>query len=78
MNAVCRINLNTQCRRGPDSFPFTGRKDSAEGTLSITDALRAFSIRTVVATTATEANQELVGEIVTRRLSGFLSTDFLF
>jgi glyceraldehyde-3-phosphate dehydrogenase (NADP+) len=78
MNAVCRINLNTQCRRGPDSFPFTGRKDSAEGTLSISDALRAFSIRTVVATTATEANQELVGEIVTRRLSGFLSTDFLF
>jgi glyceraldehyde-3-phosphate dehydrogenase (NADP+) len=78
VNSVCRINLNTQCRRGPDSFPFTGRKDSAEGTLSVTDALRAFSIRTVVATTATEANQELVGEIVTRRLSSFLSTDFLF
>ncbi len=78
VNSVCRINLNAQCRRGPDSFPFTGRKDSAEGTLSISDALRAFSIRTVVATTATDANQELVGEIVTRRLSSFLSTDFLF
>ena len=52
VNSVCRINLNTQCRRGPDSFPFTGRKDSAEGTLSVTDALRAFTIRTVVATTA--------------------------
>ncbi len=78
VNSVCRINLNTQCRRGPDSFPFTGRKDSAEGTLSVTDALRAFSIRTVVATTATDANQDLVGEIVTRRLSSFLSTDFLF
>ena len=26
VNAVCRINLNTQCRRGPDTFPFTGRK----------------------------------------------------
>lgn len=78
VNSVCRINLNTQCRRGPDSFPFTGRKDSAEGTLSVSDALRAFSIRTVVATTATDANQDLVGEIVTRRLSSFLSTDFLF
>jgi glyceraldehyde-3-phosphate dehydrogenase (NADP+) len=78
VNSVCRINLNTQCRRGPDTFPFTGRKDSAEGTLSVTDALRSFSIRTVVATTATDANQDLVGEIVTRRLSSFLSTDFLF
>ena len=78
VNSVCRINLNTQCRRGPDVWPFTGRKDSAEGTLSVSDALRAFSIRTVVATTATDANQDLVGEIVTRRLSSFLTTDFLF
>lgn len=78
VNAVCRINLNTQCRRGPDTFPFTGRKDSAEGTLSVSDALRSFSIRTVVAATRTDANEELVGEIVTRRLSSFLSTDFLF
>jgi len=77
-NAVCRINLNTQCRRGPDTFPFTGRKDSAEGTLSVSDALRAFSIRTVVAAQQTGASEELVGEIVTRRLSRFLSTDFLF
>ncbi len=78
VNSVCRINLNTQCRRGPDTFPFTGRKDSAEGTLSVSDALRAFSIRTVVASTATDSNEALVGEIVTRRLSSFLSTDFLF
>ncbi|MBZ0237569.1 MAG: aldehyde dehydrogenase family protein [Deltaproteobacteria bacterium] len=78
VNSVCRINVNTQCRRGPDVWPFTGRKDSAEGTLSVSDALRAFSIRTVVATTATEPNQDLVGEIVTRRLSSFLTTDFLF
>jgi len=78
VNSVCRINLNTQCRRGPDTFPFTGRKDSAEGTLSVSDALRAFSIRTVVATRARDADQDLVGEIVTRRLSSFLSTDFLF
>ncbi len=50
-NLVCRVNLGTQCRRGPDSFPFTGRKDSAIGTLSLSDALRVFSIRSIVATT---------------------------
>jgi glyceraldehyde-3-phosphate dehydrogenase (NADP+) len=48
-NLVCRVNLNTQCRRGPDVYPFAGRKDSAVGTLSVTDALRVFSIRSLVA-----------------------------
>ena len=50
VNQVSRVNTNAQCQRGPDTFPFTGRKDSAEGTLSVYDALRSFSIRTVVAT----------------------------
>jgi glyceraldehyde-3-phosphate dehydrogenase (NADP+) len=49
VNQVCRVNLNCQGQRGPDVFPFAGRKDSAEGTLSVTDALRAFSIRSMVA-----------------------------
>jgi glyceraldehyde-3-phosphate dehydrogenase (NADP+) len=53
-NLVCRVNLNTQCRRGPDVYPFAGRKDSAVGTLSITDALRVFSIRSLVAVGARE------------------------
>jgi glyceraldehyde-3-phosphate dehydrogenase (NADP+) len=48
-NLVCRVNLNTQCRRGPDVYPFAGRKESAVGTLSVTDALRVFSIRSLVA-----------------------------
>jgi glyceraldehyde-3-phosphate dehydrogenase (NADP+) len=78
VNQVSRININSQCRRGPDTFPFTGRKDSAEATLSVHDALRAFSIRTVVATNASEANKALVGDIVTGRRSTFLSTDYLF
>ncbi|MGB8699742.1 MAG: NADP-dependent glyceraldehyde-3-phosphate dehydrogenase, partial [Thermosynechococcaceae cyanobacterium] len=43
VNQVCRVNLNSQCQRGPDTFPFTGRKDSADGTLSVSDALRSFS-----------------------------------
>jgi glyceraldehyde-3-phosphate dehydrogenase (NADP+) len=38
----------SQCQRGPDRFPFTGRKDSAYGTLSVADALRVFSIRALV------------------------------
>jgi glyceraldehyde-3-phosphate dehydrogenase (NADP+) len=78
VNQVCRINLNTQCRRGPDTFPFTGRKDSAEGTLSVSDALRAFSIRTVVALSSNDANKQLVSDILTGRMSSFLSTDFIF
>lgn len=57
-NQVCRININGQCQRGPDNLPFTGRKDSAEGTLSISDALRCFSIRTVIATPITETLPE--------------------
>lgn len=38
-NQVGRINLNAQCQRGPDTLPFNGRKDSAEGTLSVSDFL---------------------------------------
>ena len=77
VNQVCRINLNTQCRRGPDTFPFTGRKDSAEGTLSIGDALRCFSIRTVCATDASAPNKALVTDIVSGHMSAFLTTDFI-
>jgi glyceraldehyde-3-phosphate dehydrogenase (NADP+) len=43
-----RINLNTQCGRGPDTLPFTGRRSSAMGTMSVVDALREFSIPIVV------------------------------
>lgn len=78
VNQVCRVNLNCQCQRGPDTFPFTGRKDSAEGTLSISDALRVFSIRTLVAAKSVPPNQEILTEIVRGRRSSFLSTDFIF
>jgi len=60
VNQVCRVNINCQCQRGPDTYPFTGRKDSAEGTLSITDALRVFSIRTMVATKDGNLNKKLM------------------
>jgi glyceraldehyde-3-phosphate dehydrogenase (NADP+) len=74
---VCRVNINSQCQRGPDTFPFTGRKDSAEGTLSVSDALRAFTIRTLVAAKESEANRRIIKAIVTEKRSRFLSTDFI-
>ena len=75
---VCRVNLNSQCQRGPDVFPFTGRKDSAEGTLSVSDALRAFSIRSMAAAKDTPENRAILGDIVLSHRSSFLSTDWLF
>jgi glyceraldehyde-3-phosphate dehydrogenase (NADP+) len=78
VNQVSRVNLNVQCQRGPDTFPFTGRKASAEGTLSVADALKRFSIRTLVATDYSEANRDLINEILAARSSNFLTTDFLF
>ena len=77
VNQVCRVNINSQCQRGPDIFPFTGRKDSAVGTLSVSDALRAFSIRTLVAARESEENREIIRQIVQERRSKFLSTDFI-
>lgn len=75
---VGRINLNTQCQRGPDTFPFNGRKDSAEGTLSVADALRVFSIRTLVAAKSNDQSRNLIGSILNNRESSFLSTDYIF
>lgn len=78
VNQVGRINLNAQAQRGPDSFPFNGRKDSAEGTLSVSDALRVFSIRTLVATKNTDSNKQMISNIIRNRESAFLSTDYIF
>ncbi len=76
-NQVCRVNINSQCQRGPDKYPFNGRKDSAEGTLSVTDALRVFSIRTTVAFKDSSINRDIVNEILDKRESNFLSTDYI-
>ena len=78
VNQVSRVNINSQCQRGPDLFPFTGRKDSAEGTLSISDALRVFSIRALVAAKENEMNKEILAGIIKEHKSNFLSTDFIF
>ena len=77
VNQVCRVNINCQCQRGPDVFPFAGRKDSAEGTLSVHDALRAFSIRSMVAAKQTDASKKLLDAIVLSNESNFINTRFI-
>lgn len=77
VNQVCRVNLNSQCQRGPDVFPFGGRKDSAEGTLSVSDALRAFSIRSMVSTRQSEPNVQLLNAIVREHHSKFINMGFI-
>lgn len=77
VNQVCRVNINCQCQRGPDVFPFAGRKDSAEGTLSVTDALRVFSIRSMVATKQTDDSKALLDTIVSEHCSKFVHTGFI-
>ncbi|WP_454801434.1 NADP-dependent glyceraldehyde-3-phosphate dehydrogenase [Mucilaginibacter phyllosphaerae] len=77
VNLVSRVNLNSQCQRGPDTLPFTGRKDSAEGTLSVPDALRSFSIPTMVSAKLNDTNKALINEIVNDNDSNFLSTKYI-
>lgn len=77
VNQVCRVNINCQCQRGPDVFPFAGRKDSAEGTLSVSDALRAFSIRSMIATKQSTQSKELLNAIVRDHKSAFINTGFI-
>jgi glyceraldehyde-3-phosphate dehydrogenase (NADP+) len=61
---VGRININMQCSRSPDQVPFSGRRSSAMGTMSVTEALRAFSIETaVVFPAADEASAALCGAL---------------
>jgi glyceraldehyde-3-phosphate dehydrogenase (NADP+) len=77
VNLVCRVNLNSSCQRGPDVFPFTGRKDSAFSTLSVRDALRSFSIRTFVATQENVANKAILKDLLESSKSNFISTEYL-
>ena len=77
VNLVCRVNLNSSCQRGPDIYPFTGRKDSAVGTLSIHDALRSFSIRTFVASKDNAYNNEILQALLNSKESNFINTDYI-
>jgi glyceraldehyde-3-phosphate dehydrogenase (NADP+) len=76
-NLVCRVNLNSSCQRGPDVYPFTGRKNSAVGTLSVFDALRSFSIRTFVASKDNDYNNNILKELLDSDHSNFINTEYL-
>ena len=56
---VARININTKCQRGPDLFPFTGRKDSAKGDFSTLEIMSFLSAKTVVAARENELSESL-------------------
>ena len=43
-----KININSQCGRSPDTAPFSGRRSSAMGVMSVSHALQEFSIPTLV------------------------------
>ncbi|WP_163515078.1 NADP-dependent glyceraldehyde-3-phosphate dehydrogenase [Gelidibacter japonicus] len=77
VNLVCRVNLNSSCQRGPDVYPFTGRKDSAVATLSVHDALRSFSIRTFVASKDNTYNNAILKNLLDSKASNFMSTDYI-
>ena len=77
VNLVCRVNLNSSCQRGPDVYPFTGRKDSAVSTLSVHDALRSFSIRTFLASKDNAYNNAILEELLEKKTSNFISTDYI-
>ena len=76
VNLVCRVNINSSCQRGPDIYPFTGRKDSAVSTLSVHDALRSFSIRTFVASKDNDLNKGILREMIDSKKSSFIRTDY--
>ena len=59
----CKININSQCGRSPDTLPFSGRRSSAMGVMSVKDALREFSIPTVVSYNDNPTNRGILQEI---------------
>jgi glyceraldehyde-3-phosphate dehydrogenase (NADP+) len=44
----------------------------------VSDALRCFSIRSMVAAPETGPNREMLGDMLRMRTSNFVTTDYLF
>ena len=58
-----KININSQCGRSPDSLPFSGRRSSAMGVMSVSDALKEFSIPTVISYKENAVNSGILQEM---------------
>jgi glyceraldehyde-3-phosphate dehydrogenase (NADP+) len=67
---VGRININTHCTRAPDTIPFTNRRSTGMGIMSISDILKELSIPTVLSHKSHDLNEVLVEEL--RSTSFFL------
>ncbi|KAI0786766.1 aldehyde dehydrogenase [Abortiporus biennis] len=59
---VGRVNLNTPDKRGPDVLPFGGKKDSGMGVTNAKEAVKSFTVESVVATS-------VKGDEATRNIS---------
>ncbi len=57
---VGRVNINCQCQRSPDTIPFTGRKDSAEGSLSVSDIVQVFTVPSLVTMKSDSKNTRIL------------------
>ena len=58
-----KININSSCGRSPDTLPFSGRRSSAMGVMSVKHALLEFSIPTVVSYKDSGVNAGIVQSI---------------
>ncbi|MEN6615139.1 MAG: aldehyde dehydrogenase family protein [Syntrophorhabdus sp.] len=61
---VSRININCQSQRSPDTIPFTGRKDSAQDSLSLSEAADAFTVPTFIATKSSDEYAGMLRDIL--------------
>lgn len=51
---VGRVNVNSADKRGPDVLPFVGKKDSGMGVTNAREAVRGFTIETILATSVSD------------------------
>jgi glyceraldehyde-3-phosphate dehydrogenase (NADP+) len=59
-------------------MPMTDVKARIEGLFPRIDALRCFSIRSMVAAPEDDTNRDLLRDILLGRTSNFINTDYLF
>jgi glyceraldehyde-3-phosphate dehydrogenase (NADP+) len=65
-----KININSQCGRSPDTAPFSGRRSSAMGVMSVMEALNEFSVPTVVSYRDEGYNTDIVDGV--EKFSNFM------
>ncbi len=64
---VARVNINAKCQRGPDSFPFAGRKDSTKGDFSPRGVLESFSKQSTITLREGDPAEKLLQRLQDRK-----------